>query len=218
MTETVFKLFEAAALRVPEGGCLCAPPMAGRAYHPDGVEISYRAARERVAALSALYREAGYGRGHRVALLLENRPDFHLHWWALSAVGCGIVPVNPAYRQDEMVYLIDHSEAALVVSVPERLADVEAAVRLCGHAVPIVDAAALPPRLPAPLGGASAGGAPGIDDEAALLYTSGTTGRPKGCVLTRLPQLGGHGDANPLISGDRTPKGRHYRAPNRGGG
>ena len=77
MTETVFELFEAAAHRVPEGGCLCAPPMAGRAYHPDGIEIDYRAARERVAALGALYREAGYGRGHRVALLLENRPDFH---------------------------------------------------------------------------------------------------------------------------------------------
>ena len=184
MTETVFDLFEAAARRVPEGGCLCAPPRAGRAYHPGGIEIDYRTARERVAALSAIYREAGYGRGHRVALLLENRPDFHLHWWALNALGCGIVPVNPAYRQDEMVYLIEHSEAALVVSVPERLADVEAAVRLCERAVPIVDAANLPARLPSPRGSASGGGAPGIDDEAALLYTSGTTGRPKGCILT----------------------------------
>ena len=116
MTETVFELFEAAALRVPEGGCLCAPPMTGRPYHPEGVEIGYREARERVAALSALYRAAGYGRGHRVALLLENRPDFHLHWWALNALGCGIVPINPAYRRDEMVYLLDHSEAALAVS------------------------------------------------------------------------------------------------------
>ena len=184
MTETVFELFEAAALRVPEGGCLCAPPMTGRPYHPEGIEIGYREARERVAALSAHYRAAGYGRGHRVALLLENRPDFHLHWWALNALGCGIVPINPAYRQDEMVYLLDHSEAALVVSVPERMAGVEAAVRDLTDAVPTVDVAALPARFPAPRGGARGGGAPGIDGEAALLYTSGTTGRPKGCILT----------------------------------
>ena len=184
MTETVFELFEAAALRVPEGGCLCAPPMTGRPYHPEGVEIGYREARERVAALSALYRAAGYGRGHRVALLLENRPDFHLHWWALNALGCGIVPINPAYRRDEMVYLLDHSEAALVVSVPERMADVEAAVGDLANAVPIIDAASLPSRFPGPRDGAKAGGAPGIDGEAALLYTSGTTGRPKGCILT----------------------------------
>ena len=94
MTETVFELLEAAARRAPESGCLCAPPMRGRPYHPDGIEIGYREARERVTTLNALYREAGYGRGHRVALLLENRPDFHLHWWALNALGCGIVPVN----------------------------------------------------------------------------------------------------------------------------
>ena len=184
MMETVFELFEAAAARMSEGGCLCAPPMAGRLYHPEGVEIGYRAAQARVAALRARYRAAGYGRGHRVALLLENRPEFHLHWWALNALGCGIVPINPAWRQDEMVYLIDHSEAALVVSVPERLADVEAAVRLSAGAPPVVDAAGLPERLPAPRGGAGAGDGPGIDAEAALLYTSGTTGRPKGCVLT----------------------------------
>ena len=36
MMETVFELFEAAAARMPEGGCLCALPMAGRLYHPEG--------------------------------------------------------------------------------------------------------------------------------------------------------------------------------------
>ena len=194
MTETVFALFEAAAARASAGGCLCAPPRAGRPYHPQGIEIGYREAQARVAALRDRYRAAGYGPGHRVALLLENRPDFHLHWWALNALGAGIVPINPACRREEMAYLIDHSEAALAVSVPERLADVTAAVRASAHSVPIVDAAAWPERLPAPrretqaggarAGGAQAGRAPGIDDEAALLYTSGTTGRPKGCVLT----------------------------------
>ena len=183
MAETVFALFEEASARAPGGACLCAPPMAGRPYHPEGVEIDYRTARDRVAALRARYRAAGYGPGHRVALLLENRPAFHLHWWALNAAGAGIVPINPAYRQDETVWLIDHSESALIVSVPERVAALEAAARACTRAVPVVDASALPAPLPAPPR-APRSGAPGADDEAALLYTSGTTGRPKGCILT----------------------------------
>ncbi len=183
MVETVFDLFEGTAARAPEGGCLCAPPMAGRRYHPEGIEISYRTAHERVSSLRERYRDAGYGPGQRVALLLENRPSFHLHWWALNAIGVGIVPINPAYRRDEMVYLIDHSEPVLAVSVPDRLADLEAAVDASMRTVPIVDAAALPDRLPAPREAAREE-APGADGEAALLYTSGTTGRPKGCILT----------------------------------
>src|SRR3546814_9262745 len=91
--------------------------------------LSYRQAVELVAALKASYAAAGYGPGHRVGLLLEMRPEHFLHFLALNALGCGIVPVNPDYRHDEMLYQLDHSEADLVVCVPHRVADLQKVAR-----------------------------------------------------------------------------------------
>ncbi len=181
--ETVFGAFGASARAFPSSGALCAPPMRCRAYAPEGVELDYAAAAERVAALRRSYAGAGYGRGHRVALLLENRPEFHLHWFALNALGVSIVPVNPAYRDEELRYLFEHSEAELAVSVPERVEGLRALSATLERPLPVVDVAGLPDRLPGPISPARAG-VPVPRDEAALLYTSGTTGRPKGCMLS----------------------------------
>ena len=46
---------------------------------------------------------------HRVALLLENRPEFFFHWLALNGLGVSAVPINPHYRRTEMEFLIRHS-------------------------------------------------------------------------------------------------------------
>jgi acyl-CoA synthetase (AMP-forming)/AMP-acid ligase II len=148
---------------------------------------SYAAAAEEVNRLRARYRTSGYGLGHRVALLLENRPDFFLHYLALNGLGVGIVPINPDYRRDEVAYLLDHSEAELAVVLPQRVDDVRAAAAQCVRPAMVVDAHALPdvpPRPAAPARPGRPGVEPGPDTECALLYTSGTTGWPKGCMLS----------------------------------
>src|SRR5204863_2466909 len=129
---------------------------------------------------------AGYGHGHRVGLLLDNRPEFFFHYLALNGLGVGIVPINTDYRHDELLYLMDHSEADLAVSLPERTRDLEAVARERRKPLPVVapDLNGLPRPGPAPRSGS-----PGLDTECSLLYTSGTTGRPKGCVLTNLYYL-----------------------------
>ena len=178
---TVHEAFAAAARAVPEKPFLAVTPSAG--WTIDGkTEISYGSAARHVAALTALYRAAGYGVGHRVALLAYNRPEHFLHLLALNALGAGVVPVNPDYAPDEMLYLMEHSEADLAVSVPERIADLEAVARRRAKPFPVIDALAPPAILPAPT--RRAGGTPGADSEAALFYTSGTTGRPKGCIIS----------------------------------
>src|SRR5204862_180304 len=153
---------------------LCAPPAAGRAYQPDGIELTYAQTRDAVLTLRDRYAGAGYGHGHRVALLLENRPEFFFHYLALNALGCSIVPINPDYRHDEMLYQMEHSEADLAVSIAARVSDLEAVARERAKPLPVVDAGALPAALPRP-GSPPRAGAPGLDTECSLLYTSGTT-------------------------------------------
>ena len=118
--------------------------------HPPG--YTYAECLARIESLAAGYRARGYGAGHRVALKLGNRPAFLLHFLALNSLGASIVPLNPESRQAELDYVLQHSEACLVVDRDD------------------LDL----PKAPSP----------GRSDECALLYTSGTTGTPKGCLLS----------------------------------
>ncbi|HEV8143667.1 MAG TPA: AMP-binding protein [Methylomirabilota bacterium] len=188
MPTTVFDAFLDTATAASNSAFLCVPPAPGRAYHPDGLEWTYGEVKARVLALRDRYAVAGYGHGHRVALLLENRPEFFVHYLAVNALGCGIVPINPDYRHDEMVYQMDHSEADLAVVIGSRMRDLERVARERAKPLPVVNADDLPATLPRP-GPAPRAGAPGLETECSLMYTSGTTGRPKGCILSNLYYL-----------------------------
>lgn len=180
--KTLYDAFLNAVARWGDRPAYGAPPREGRGYHPEGIEFTYDETAAAVEELKEKYAAAGYGNGHRVALLLEQRPELFFHFYALNALGCSIVPINPDYKHDELVYQLDHSEACLAISIDSRLADVARAAA-DSNDVPVVSFENLPARLPlappVPLKGL-----PGPATEAALLYTSGTTGRPKGCVLT----------------------------------
>jgi crotonobetaine/carnitine-CoA ligase len=181
--KTVYEAFAATATAAPDAAFLCAPPAPTRPYHPQGVEHTYGQAAAEVDRLRAAYEAAGFGHGHRVALLLENRPEFFFHYLALNALGSGIVPINPDYRRDEMLYQMEHSDADLAVVIAARVTDVEVVARERAQPLPVVNAEDWPSTLPMPRV-APRGGTPGLDTECSLLYTSGTTGRPKGCILT----------------------------------
>jgi acyl-CoA synthetase (AMP-forming)/AMP-acid ligase II len=166
---TIFEMFNRTARAHPDRPWLSVTDETAAAYGIQAGDITFAQALETVVRLRDAYAGAGYGPRHRVGLLLENRPAFFLHWFALNALGCSIVPLNPDLRIIELTYVLAHSELVAIVAIPERHAALREATQ-----VPIVG----PDDLSAPV--AKGGSA---TDEAALMYTSGTTGRPKGCVL-----------------------------------
>lgn len=173
---SVADLFAAAAARAPDSDFLHVPHAAAATYASAPVTLTYAAAAKRIEALAATYRECGYGRGHRVALALDNRCEFFLHFLALNSLGSSIVPINAAMSRDEIAYVLQHSDASLAIAHEGHLRLMRAALPpACTLAEECLGSVTAPP--PPRRAGAACSG------EVSLLYTSGTTGSPKGCVL-----------------------------------
>jgi acyl-CoA synthetase (AMP-forming)/AMP-acid ligase II len=162
---------------------LAVPANESRAYLPSGFEITYGAAGARVEQLAGIYRQAGYGVGHRLATLLENRPQYVFHKLALNSIGVCCVPINPDYRAAEIAYLIEHSEPDLVLALGSRQALMQEALALSRHRPRMITSDEFAAPLPKPSQPVR-DARPIPETPASILYTSGTTGRPKGCVLS----------------------------------
>ena len=101
--ESVAGAFDRSAQQFGAQPFLCTLPATAQVYQQPAGELSYREAQARIDALRAGYARAGYGHGHRVGLLLENRPEFILHWFALNGLGVSVVPINGDLRAAEQI-------------------------------------------------------------------------------------------------------------------
>ncbi|WP_181781884.1 long-chain-fatty-acid--CoA ligase [Pseudonocardia pini] len=153
-----------------------------------GVVTTWADLRRRVSALAGGLADRGVGRGDRVAVLMSNRPEFLEAVLAANALGAIAVPVNFRLSADEVSFILRDS-GAVALAADADLAASAAQVRgdLAGPGILLVtgtadgdfDALAAGPERPRTAE---------IDehDPALIMYTSGTTGRPKGAVLTHL--------------------------------
>ncbi len=181
VTVTIYAEFTKSAAVYAQRPFVHIPRQATAAYSEREVEISYAGAHERIDELATIYSKAGYGLGHRIAIALDNRLEFFLHFFALNSLGVSIVPLNTSFVRDEMSYVLEHSDALLAIALPEHVNKVQAAADAIGD-MPIVSTESLstiPPAVAEPQQTL-----PADDSEAGLLYTSGTTGKPKGCMLS----------------------------------
>jgi acyl-CoA synthetase (AMP-forming)/AMP-acid ligase II len=136
--------------------------------------------------------ELGVESGDVVSVFLPNCIEFLETWFAILKAGAVLGPINPAYTGPEAGYVIEHSEAVAVVTDSQR-ADVIAAERdgldRLRHVISIDGGGELGLSELAGRGGPTPAPARGPEDLAAILYTSGTTGKPKGAMLSHRNQL-----------------------------
>lgn len=139
----------------------------------------------------------GTAPGDRVALVLGNTVDFAVAYFAVLRAGLVAVPLNPGYTADELTFALTDSGAARVIADDAVLGRLRLSQ---GVAVP-PSLLASPPAVgePSARSRAAAGRSDGVasrtpaeDDLAVLLYTSGTSGRPKGAMLTHRALAANH--------------------------
>ncbi len=178
---TVFEALTETVRLFPDRPFVQVLPETAKIYGIEAGEITYRTILSEASSLADEYRAAGFGAGQRVGILLENRPSFFRHWFALNSLGVSMVPINPDLRSAELEYLVAHSEIVAAIVLPSRQEDIVRAADAGGRTVAVFGPDDRVPSIgPAPRTASKLD----RDTECALLYTSGTTGRPKGCVLT----------------------------------
>ncbi len=160
----------------------------------DGVErtFSYRQFDQMVNRTANALLRNGVTKGDKVNLHLTNCPEFLFFWFATAKIGAVMMPTNPLSPPDELGYPVHHSESVLSVTQPDLLPAVRAIRWSCPNLRQIVltgsneEAEGIIPfsRFIEGQPDTLADLPLNPSEEAAILYTSGTTNRPKGVLVT----------------------------------
>ena len=181
---TIFKSFEDICRKTPSAPFLVSPSRDQKGM----MTFSYKETFEKSNKISALFLNNGYGTNLRVATLLGSTPAHYIVKLALNKIGISVVPINPDYSPDETAYLLEDSGSVLAICAEHYMKQLKTAIAHKDLSVPIVSYDEIEtiqtlksyPNFGAPIDGKT---------EASLLYTSGTTGRPKGCILSHEYEL-----------------------------
>ncbi|MGG0249995.1 long-chain-fatty-acid--CoA ligase [Peribacillus frigoritolerans] len=159
------------------------------AYIYGDQSVTYQELNQKVDQLAAGLYVKGIRKGDAVALILGNSPEFLIAYYGILRLGAFVVPINPLYTQGEINYFLDNCQAKAVithVSVEPKLSEIKKHLKTLKLIVytGAEEQESTWERLMETSNDVC--GSTYIDDEdlAVILYTSGTTGKPKGAMLT----------------------------------
>ena len=181
---TIFKSFEDICRKTPSAPFLISPSRNQKGM----TTFSYQETFEKAYKISTIFSDNGYGNNLRVATLLGSTPAHYIVKLALNKIGVSVVPINPDYSPDETAYLLADSGSVLAICAEHYMKQLKTAIAYKDLSVPIVtydEIENIQTLKPSSDLGTQVHG----KTEASLLYTSGTTGRPKGCMLSHEYEL-----------------------------
>ena len=181
---TIFKSFEDICRKTPSAPFLISPSRNQKGM----TTFSYQETFEKAYKISTIFSDNGYGNNLRVATLLGSTPAHYIVKLALNKIGVSVVPINPDYSPDETAYLLADSGSVLAICAEHYMKQLKTAMAYKDLSVPIVtydEIENIHTLKPSSDLGTQVHG----KTEASLLYTSGTTGRPKGCMLSHEYEL-----------------------------
>lgn len=164
--------------------------------------VTYAELRDRSVALAVGLRRRGIGLGDRVVVQLPSWTDFFVIATAIARIGAIVVPVMPIYRGDEVRYIVDSSEAKAAFTAPtyRRFDHAEMFAEIARTSATLTEVIVVRAEGPVPSGAvayddvsvelprdqadAEIGAGSGPDEPFVVVFSSGTTSRPKGCLHT----------------------------------
>lgn len=149
----------------------------------DDLQLTFHELDAAAAKVATLLEGAGIEPGDRVGIMLPNTPAFVVAYFGIMYRGAVAVPMNPLLKSREVAYYLSNSGARALFATPLFAAEARAGAQEVGAQCWLVDDAGLA-ELTADLPAQDAPVDRADDDVAVILHTSGTTGKPKGAMLT----------------------------------
>ncbi|HXO24470.1 MAG TPA: long-chain fatty acid--CoA ligase [Streptosporangiaceae bacterium] len=153
------------------------------ALRMDDLVLSYAQLREAAGRMSTLLAGLGVEPGDRVGLMLPNVPAFPVAFYGALAGGAVVVPMNPLLKSREVSYYLGDSGAKVIIAWNAAAGEAAKGAADAGAELIVAETPDLSSQLEE-VSAAPGASARGDLDDAVILYTSGTTGRPKGAELT----------------------------------
>ena len=172
---TIKELFHINTMRYPDNTCW-------KEYSPKEISLTYKEAEEKVKEVSSWFLSLGVKKGDKIIVSGKNSVAWAVTYIAVQYAGCTVVPLDSSLHDEDFIKFAKFSDSVVLVADNDRMKKVAGSLTMLGYAsleengtYPSIMTLSAPYRD---------GHVMTEDDVAAILFTSGTTGTPKGVMLT----------------------------------